>query len=178
MIAVYADWEGLQQPKRLGFLNSRRTRAQETFEFQYDPAALADPVLGQLVLDPKILLFGGPQYPSAPQDRFGVFSDSSPDRWGRLLMKRRLERDIRVGAQPAGTRLYETDYLLGVHDLYRVGALRYKRDDQGEFLDDSVGLAAPPFAGIRALERASRALEEDPDNVSQQGQQWLSLIHI
>ncbi|MBO1746380.1 HipA domain-containing protein [Stenotrophomonas indicatrix] len=176
MIAVYADWEGLQQPKRLGFLNSRRTRAQETFEFQYDPAALADPVLGQLVLDPKILLFGGPQYPSAPQDRFGVFSDSSPDRWGRLLMKRRLERDIRVGAQPAGTRLYETDYLLGVHDLYRVGALRYKRDDQGEFLDDSVGLAAPPFAGIRALERASRALEEDPDNVSQQGQQWLRML--
>lgn len=176
MIAVYADWEGLQQPKRLGFLNSRRTRAQETFEFQYDPAALADPVLGQLVLDPKILLFGGPQYPSAPQDRFGVFSDSSPDRWGRLLMKRRLERDIRAGAQPAGTRLYETDYLLGVHDLYRVGALRYKRDDQGEFLDDSVGLAAPPFAGIRALERASRALEEDPDNVSQQGQQWLRML--
>ncbi|MDT9582265.1 HipA domain-containing protein [Stenotrophomonas indicatrix] len=176
MIAVYADWEGLQQPKRLGFLNSRRTRAQETFEFQYDPAALADPVLGQLVLDPKILLFGGPQYPSAPQGRFGVFSDSSPDRWGRLLMKRRLERDIRAGAQPAGTRLYETDYLLGVHDLYRVGALRYKRDDQGEFLDDSVGLAAPPFAGIRALERASRALEEDPDNVSQQGQQWLRML--
>jgi serine/threonine-protein kinase HipA len=91
-------------------------------------------------------------------------------------MKRRLERDIRVGAQPAGTRLYETDYLLGVHDLYRVGALRYKRDDQGEFLDDSVGLAAPPFAGIRALERASRALEEDPDNVSQQGQQWLRML--
>ncbi|WP_240329295.1 HipA domain-containing protein [Stenotrophomonas sp. G4] len=176
MIAVYADWEGLQQPKRLGFLNSRRTREQETFEFQYDPAALADPVLGQLVLDPKILLFGGPQYPSAPRDRFGVFSDSSPDRWGRLLMKRRLERDIRAGAQPAGTRLYETDYLLGVHDLYRVGALRYKRDDQGEFLDDSVGLAAPPFAGIRALERASRALEEDPDNVSQQGQQWLRML--
>lgn len=176
MIAVYADWEGLQQPKRLGFLNSRRTRAHETFEFQYDPAALADPVVGQLVLDPKILLFGGPQYPPAPQDRFGVFSDSSPDRWGRLLMNRRLERDIRAGARPAGTRLYETDYLLGVHDLYRVGALRYKRDDQGEFLDDAIGLAAPPFAGIRALERASRALEEDPDNLSQQGQQWLRML--
>jgi serine/threonine-protein kinase HipA len=169
MIAVYADWEGLQQPRRLGYLNSRRTRAHETFEFQYDPAALADPVIGRVALDPKISLFEGPQYPPAPQDRFGVFSDSSPDRWGRLLMDRRLEREIRAGARPAGTRLFETDYLLGVHDLYRVGALRYKQEDRGEFLDDSIGLAAPPFAQIRALEQASRALEDDHDNVSQQG---------
>ena len=176
MIGVYADWEGLQQPQRLGVLHSRRTRAHETFEFQYDPAALADPVIGQLVLDPKIFLFEGPQYPPAPQDRFGMFADSSPDRWGRLLMDRRLERNIRAGAQPAGTRLYETDYLLGVHDLYRVGALRYKREDQGDFLDSSIGLAAPPFADIRALEQASRALELDPDNVSQQSQQWLRML--
>lgn len=176
MIGVYADWEGLQQPRRLGVLHSRRTRAHETFEFQYDPAALADPVIGQLVLDPKIFLFEGPQYPPAPQDRFGMFADSSPDRWGRLLMDRRLERNIRAGAQPAGTQLYETDYLLGVHDLYRVGALRYKREDQGDFLDSAIGLAAPPFADIRALEQASRALELDPDNVSQQSQQWLRML--
>lgn len=175
-IAVYADWKGLQQPQRLGFLNSRRTRAHETFEFQYDPAALADTVIGQLTLDPKLFLFEGPQYPTAPQDRFGVFADSSPDRWGRFLMERRLERDIRAGVLPAGTRLYETDYLLGVHDLYRVGALRYKREDQGEFLDNSNGLAAPPFTEIRALEQATRALEEDQDNVSQQGQQWLRML--
>lgn len=176
MIAVYADWEGLQQPRRLGYLNSRRTRAHETFEFQYDPAALADPVIGRVALDPNISLFEGPQYPPAPQDRFGVFSDSSPDRWGRLLMDRRLEREIRAGARPAGTRLFETDYLLGVHDLYRVGALRYKQEDRGEFLDDSIGLAAPPFAQIRALEQASRALEDDHDNVSQQGLQWLRML--
>ena len=176
MIAVYADWEGLQQPRRLGYLNSRRTRAHETFEFQYDPAALADPVIGRVALDRKISLFEGPQYPPAAQDRFGVFSDSSPDRWGRLLMDRRLEREIRAGARPAGTRLFETDYLLGVHDLYRVGALRYKQEDRGEFLDDSIGLAAPPFAQIRALEQASRALEDDQDNVSQQGQQWLRML--
>lgn len=176
MIAVYADWDGLPHPQRLGFLNSRRTRAHETFEFQYDPAALADPVIGQLALDPKIALFEGPQYPSPPQDGFGVFADSSPDRWGRRLMQRRLEREIRAGIRAPGTRLYETDYLLGVHDLYRVGALRYKQEDQGEFLDNSTGLAAPPFADIRALEHASRALEEDQDDESQQGQQWLRML--
>lgn len=95
MIGVYADWEGLYGPKRIGFLHSRRTRARELFEFQYDPLALTHPALNFLQLDPEIMLFEGPQYPTMPRDKFGVFGDSSPDRWGRMLMKRRLERDIR-----------------------------------------------------------------------------------
>lgn len=45
MIGVYADWEGLNGPKRIGFLHSRRTRARELFEFEYDVQALADPQL-------------------------------------------------------------------------------------------------------------------------------------
>lgn len=91
-------------------------------------------------------------------------------------MKRRLERDIRAGIQAEGTRLYESNYLLGVHDLYRVGALRYKLNDEGEFLDNRADEAAPPFTEIHALERASRALEDDPDNTSLQGQEWLRML--
>ncbi|MGM1326254.1 toxin HipA, partial [Klebsiella michiganensis] len=63
MIGVYADWDGLHGPRRLGFLHSRRTRARELFEFEYDPDALADPELNFLQLDPEIILFGGAQYP-------------------------------------------------------------------------------------------------------------------
>ncbi len=176
MIGVYADWDGLPGPKRIGFLHSRKTRMRELFEFEYDPLSLADPSLNHLQLDPEIRLFLGAQYPTHPKDKFGLFGDSSPDRWGRLLMKRRLERDIRTGIQAEGTRLYESDYLLGVHDLYRVGALRYKLEDEGEFLDNRAGVAAPPFTEIRALESASRALEDDPDNTSPQGQEWLRML--
>ncbi|WP_129543514.1 type II toxin-antitoxin system HipA family toxin [Serratia sp. 1D1416] len=176
MIGVYADWDGLPEPKRMGFLHSRQTRMRELFEFEYDPLALADPALNHLQLDPEIQLVTGAQYPTQPKDKFGVFGDSSPDRWGRLLMKRRLERDIRAGSKAVGTRLYESGYLLGVHDLYRVGALRYKLEDEGEFLDNRIGVAAPPFTEIQALERASRALEEDPDNTSPQGQEWLRML--
>ncbi|MBN3790194.1 HipA domain-containing protein [Burkholderia sp. Ac-20353] len=176
MIGVYADWDGLPAPQRLGSLHSRQTRASELFEFEYDPAALRDPVLGRLLLDPGIGLFEGSQYPASPRDKFGVFADSSPDRWGRLLMERRLERDIRAGIRPEGTRLYESDYLLGVHDLYRVGALRYRLNDAGEFLDGRVDVAAPPFARIHELERASRALEEDENNTAPQGRTWLSML--
>ncbi|UBM26304.1 HipA domain-containing protein [Pseudomonas sp. p1(2021b)] len=175
-IAVYADWDGLTGPRRLGFLHSRRTRATERFEFEYDDAALADPDLAGLQLDPSIQPFGGPQYPTPPRDKFGVFDDSSPDRWGRLLMDRRFERDKRAGLVPVDTRLYESDYLLGVHDMYRVGALRYRLEDAGDFLDNRINVAAPPFTEIRALEQASRALEQDPDNVAAQGQDWLRML--
>lgn len=175
-IAVYADWEGLQGPQRLGFLHSRRTRATELFEFEYDASALREPLLGGVLLDPNLLAFSGPQYPPAPRDKFGVFDDSSPDRWGRKLMDRRFEREKRVGRCPADARLYESDYLLGVHDQYRVGALRYRLEDEGSFLDDRSDMAAPPFTEIRALEQASRGLEQDPDNMAAQGQDWLRML--
>jgi len=176
MIAVYADWDGLAGPRRLGFLHSRRTRAIERFEFEYDIEIFADPQFAGLQLDPSIQLFGGPQYPAAPRDKFGVFDDSSPDRWGRLLMDRRFERDKRAGLVSAQARFYESDYLLGVHDLYRVGALRFRLEDEGDFLDNRINVAAPPFAEIRALEQASRALEEDPDNIAAEGQDWLRML--
>ena len=175
-IAVYGHWEGLPEPLRLGFLHSRRTRASEVFEFEYVAQALADPHLAGLQLDPAIQNFAGRQYPLPPRTKFGVFDDSSPDRWGRLLMDRRFERDKRAGRLPADARLYESDYLLGVHDLYRVGALRYRLEDEGAFLDNRIDVAAPPFTEIRALEQASRSLEQDPDNLAAQGQDWLRLL--
>ncbi|MEO6958812.1 MAG: HipA domain-containing protein [Burkholderiaceae bacterium] len=175
-IGVYADWDGLPKPRRLGLLYSRRTRAAEVFEFEYDPVALADPAVNLIQIDPGLGLFEGPQYPGKQWGKFGVFADSSPDRWGRSLMDRRLERDIRAGVKPSGTKLYESDYLLGVHDLYRVGALRYKLEDSGKFMDDRIGVTAPPFAEIHELERASRALESDPDNASVSGSDWLRML--
>lgn len=176
LIAVYADWESLNGPRRLGFLHARKARTTNVFEFEYDSAALADPELNFTSLDPRIGLFEGRQFPGKHQTRFGVFADSSPDRWGQLLMKRRLERDIRDGLVPKGTKLYESDFLLGVHDLFRVGAIRYKLNDEGNFLDDRDGLAAPPFVELRTLEEASRALENDPDNTSTDGREWLRML--
>lgn len=176
LIAVYADWETLRRPRRLGFLHAGKARSTNVFEFEYDTAALADPELNFTILDPRIKLLEGRQFPGQHQTRFGVFADSSPDRWGQLLMKRRLERDIRDGLAPKGTKLYESDFLLGVHDRYRVGAIRYKLNDEGNFLDDRDGLAAPPFVELRALEQASRALENDPDNMSLDGREWLRML--
>ncbi|MEN0105574.1 MAG: HipA domain-containing protein [Pseudomonas sp.] len=175
-IQVFADWEGLGGPQRLGWLHARRKGAVEKFEYEHDPKALANPLLSQVQIDPSLYPFEGPQYPANGRDMFGVFADSCPDRWGRLLMKRRLERDIRDGLASASTILRESDYLLGVHDQYRVGALRYRLHDEETFLDDHHTIAAPPFVAIAELERASQALERDPDNTSRDGRDWLRML--
>ena len=175
-IAVYADWEGLAAPLRLGTLHARAGAGHEVFEFEFTAAALADRALANLHLDPRLGLFEGPQHPPQGQAVFGVFADASPDRWGRLLMQRRLERARRAGGSPAAARLFESDYLLGVHDTYRSGALRFKRDAGGEFLDNQHGVAAPPFIQLRALQAASLALERDEDNTAADADAWLRML--
>jgi serine/threonine-protein kinase HipA len=175
-IAVYADWVGLVQPLRLGVLHARRGAGREVFEFEFDAAALAHAVVRNLHLDPRLGLFAGRQHPPQGHDTFGVFADASPDRWGRLLMRRRLERAQRAGLVGKAARLHESDYLLGVHDAYRAGALRLRRDDAGDFVDNQNGAAAPPFVQLRELEAASLALERDEDNTAAAGDDWLRML--
>jgi serine/threonine-protein kinase HipA len=175
-IAVYGDWNGLAEPLRLGRLYTHSTAAREVFEFEFDEAVLKQPNLAGFKLDPRMGWYSGRQYPPQGQETFGAFADACPDRWGRLLMRRRLERAQRAGLIDPKARLYELDYLLGVHDMYRVGALRFRRDDQGAFLDDRHDTAAPPFVQLRALEFASLALERDEYNTASEADQWISML--
>lgn len=70
---------------------------------------------------------------------------------------------------------HEIDYLLGVHDRYRQGALRFKTDPNGEFLDNNEKLAAPPISSLRELEHAAMKVEssdsDDPDYLK-----WLYML--
>lgn len=174
-ILVYADWEGLGGPHKLGDLHVAQAPASERFSFEYDEAALANANTA-VMIDPRIKGFGGRQYPGQGNSTFGVFADASPDRWGRLLMKRRHERNIRAGLIPRGTRLYESDFLLGVHDLFRVGGIRLKTAVDSPFLDDQHGQAAPPFAHLRELEEASRRFEQGEDMNAGGDKDWLNML--
>ncbi|CAG4892031.1 type II toxin-antitoxin system HipA family toxin [Paraburkholderia saeva] len=176
LIAVYGDWDGLAEPLRLGRLYTHPAAAQEVFEYEFDGEVLNRPDMVGLKLDPRLGWFAGRQYPPQGQETFGAFSDASPDRWGRLLMRRRLERAQRAGRVDPKARLYESDYLMGVHDVYRVGALRFRRDDKGPFLDDQHDIAGPPFVQLRALEAASLALERDEDNTASEADEWLRML--
>jgi len=175
-IGVHADWDGLEEPLRIGTLHARAGPGREVFEFEFDAAALAHPAMAGVHLDPRLGPYEGPQHPPQGQSVFGVFADASPDRWGRLLMQRRLERAKRAGEVPNAARLFESDYLLGVHDEYRSGALRFKLDEHGAFLDDRHGVAAPPFVQLRELEVASLALERDEANPAADIDDWLRML--
>lgn len=175
-IAVYADWEGLPEPTQLGWLHARPSGNGEVFDFHYLPTTLQNPIFTNLQLDPRLQFLEGPQYPTNNQQIFGVFSDASPDRWGRMLMRRRLEREQRNGTINNSIRLNESDFLLGVHDEFRVGALRFKLNNEGSFLDDHNEMAAPPFVRLRELQQASLALEKDENNSAEGANEWLRML--
>lgn len=174
-ILVYADWLGLDGHRLLGRLHVSAARGgSERFEFEYDSTALADPEL-LIQLDPRIGLYTGRQHPPQGVTSFGVFSDASPDRWGQMLMKRRHEREVRTGNKPAGSSLHASDFLIGVHDRFRVGAIRLKTDEKEPFLDNQDNVAAPPFAMLRELEDASRRFESG-ENLDAGGKDWLRML--
>ncbi len=175
-IAVYADWDGLPGPTHLGWLHARTSGRGEIFEFEFLKSTFENPLFNDLYLDPRLLFLEGRQYPPADIPIFGLFSDSSPDRWGRMLMKRRLERQQRKGLKDTKLRLNESDYLIGVHDQFRVGGLRFKLDNQGNFLDDQHDLAAPPFTSLRELQQASISLENDENNSDSDANEWLRML--
>lgn len=87
-VAVYADWDGLPNQLRLGLLQAYRGVGREVFEFEFDRTALEHPSL--VKLDARLGLFEGRRHPPQGVQTFGIFADASPDRWGRLLMQRRL----------------------------------------------------------------------------------------
>jgi serine/threonine-protein kinase HipA len=156
-IYVYAGWQNLETPQFMGTLTSVRTKGREVFSFAYEQSWL-DSVHAQL-LDPELQLYSGAQYLNTGKPNFGLFLDSSPDRWGRVLMDRREAVMARIENRKP-KKLFEEDYLLGVFDEHRMGALRFKTDRNGPFQNDNKGLAAPPWATLRELEHASMELEK------------------
>ncbi|MFA5296856.1 MAG: HipA domain-containing protein [Lutibacter sp.] len=173
-ILVYADWEELGTPQLMGILFSELLRGKELFSFEYEKSWL-DSGNAQL-LDPDLQLYSGLHFLNDDvKMNFGMFLDSSPDRWGRILMRRR-EAAIDRLEERKELNLFETDYLLGVFDAHRMGALRFKIEIDGPFLNDNKRLASPPWTSIRELEQISLRLEDedvidDPDYLK-----WLSML--
>lgn len=170
-IDVVADWAELHGPTQVGQLTATPARGKEVFAFEYDKAWLSTGPRQQL--DPSLAQYGGPQYPAKNRDNFGMFLDSSPDRWGRVLMRRREAQLARAEGRDE-RRLLESDYLLGVHDGHRMGALRFRVD--GRFLDDNDQLASPPWTSLRELEHASLQLERDGVEDDPDYGHWLRML--
>lgn len=172
-IYVYTDWNESSPPVLMGVLSAAISRGREIFSFNYNNNWLKSH--NGSSLDPALQLFSGIQY--APHDlpNFNLFLDSAPDRWGRFLMERRESMLASLEKRP-NNKLMESDYLLGVFDEQRIGALRFSLNPNGPFLDNNAKFASPPWASIRELEKASLELEKNNAKQNPDYLKWLQML--
>lgn len=168
-IYVYDDFS-CATPILLGTLYIDTVRGEESCSFEYCSDWLRETLL-PVDLDPELAMYKGRQYPSGKKI-FGMFSDASPDRWGRTLMNRR-ERILAERENRKPRKLHDSDYLLGVYDETRMGGIRFKTDPEGVFLADDREIAVPPWTALRTLEEASRNFENNRASLSEK---WLNQL--
>jgi serine/threonine-protein kinase HipA len=174
VIWVYADWKPMEVPYLIGKLFSQRVRGKEIFSFEYNETWL-NTSQAKLYLDPNLGLYKGKQYLPEGKNNFGIFLDSAPDRWGRLLMRRREAWQAKLDGREEST-LFESDYLLGVFDDHRMGGLRFKLEQDGAFLNNHKKMATPPWTSLRELEYASLQLEKEDAINDPEYTKWLSML--
>ncbi len=172
-IEVYYHDQACDQPILMGMLRGSTVRGKQVFCYENKRDWLQSP--HARALDPDLQHFLGKQYLPADKSQFGLFLDSCPDRWGRMLMQRR-EAILAREENRSVRKLNESDYLLGVYDGNRMGALRFKRQGGAEFLDNHLELAAPPWTQLRELEQASWMLESEQAEDKNQYKQWVKQL--
>lgn len=160
-VEVHIDLDG--HTKRVGLLRRNTGRRTETVTFEYDTAWLND--ANHFSIEPALMLTAGTFPPPRGQPIFGSIGDSAPDTWGCRLMQRAERRQAEHDRRPVRT-LTEIDYLLGVSDETRLGALRFRWPGDTLF-------RAPARAGVpprielgrllKVTERILRDEETDDD---------------
>ena len=133
----------------VGKLWFRSSNGRESASFEYEPAWLANSS-DRFALEPGLNLNAG-TFHTQNMPLFGALGDSAPDRWGRVLMRRREERVARAAGKTPRT-LSELDFLLGITDEARQGALRFKKNTSDQFL------APPASVNQRAMNQISGAI--------------------
>lgn len=137
------------QTRRIGLARCNLARGKETVLFAYDEAWRSDKAAFEL--EPALPLMPGSFAPSPGKTIHGSLGDSAPDTWGRRLMQRAERRTAEREGRDVRT-LMESDYLLGVADDTRLGALRFRRVGEPDFL-------APPRRGVPAVVDLARLLQ-------------------
>lgn len=140
-----------------GQLWTHRHGRRESATFTYLPAYLQRS--DSYELDPALRDHEGQQQTAVGQALFGAFGDCAPDGWGRRLM-RRAEQHGAQEQHRAPRRPAEIDFLLGVRDDLRQGALRFQAARDDVYLAPE-GRGVPHLVDLPRLLRAAEELERD-----------------
>lgn len=143
---VYINLDG--QDSLVGTMWSHFSRGKESSDFEYSGEWLKNKE--SFTLQPALFLGAGKQVNVRRTPLFGAFGDSAPDTWGRMLM-RRYEAQLARKEGRLPRSLNEIDYLLYVCDYARQGALRFKSEEDGEFLYPGTIKSIPPLVRLAEL---------------------------
>lgn len=151
------------EPVLVGRLWARTSKGKEGATFVYDDEWLGRPE--HFALEPALTVGSGPQHTRAGKALFGAIGDSAPDRWGRALKNRAEQRTARLeGRAPRAVR--EIDYLLGVSDEARQGAIRFSVEAGGPFLAAPGGENIPPLVDLPRLLAATEHVLNDSESAA------------
>ncbi len=167
-LEVWLDVDFLPNITRVGTLSHDKGQVR----FAYFTDWLKSPL--RFMIDPSLSLDHAPFYPNPETGNFGIFLDSSPDRWGQTLMKRRELLEAKDQGRTPRT-LYAWDFLIGVQDATRQGALRFRHEGEIEFLDHDQ-LSAPPITSLAELEFIARELTNKRAHDLDALRKWLSVL--
>lgn len=106
-------------------------RSLEGASFRYADGYLED--TNSYPISPDLPLAPGVIYTPVDNKLFGIFHDCSPDLWGQRLIDHLHEIRVAQGIEEPG-KLGLFDYLIGVSDETRMGALRLRAQDSEEWL--------------------------------------------
>jgi serine/threonine-protein kinase HipA len=132
----------------------------ETATFRYFDSYLASPV--SYDLDPALPKSAGIFQSQPGKPLFSAFADSAPDRWGQNLMRRE-ERERAAAANSTPRSLRNADFLLGVRDDVRQGAIRFRRPRTRDYYAAQRS-AVPRLIELPRLLHAVDHLDDDADS--------------
>ncbi|MEQ1603416.1 MAG: type II toxin-antitoxin system HipA family toxin [Pyrinomonadaceae bacterium] len=134
-------------------------KGRESASFEYDESWLGHKE--RFALEPALALTAGSFH--TDWNIFGSVGDSAPDRWGRILMRRAESQRARTAGETPRT-LGEADFLLGVSDEARQGALRFSDAPDGEYLAPEGHRPIPPLVDLPQLLSATERFLDDEEN--------------
>jgi serine/threonine-protein kinase HipA len=127
--------------------------------FRYTDTYLTDPA--GYDLDPALVRAAGVFHTPPGSAIFNAFADSAPDRWGQNLMRREERERARVAATAPRT-LCQADFLLGVRDDTRQGAVRFRQPGDATYFSTH-RQAVPRLIDLGRLMRAADRLRAEGD---------------
>ncbi|MCZ6804136.1 MAG: HipA domain-containing protein [Proteobacteria bacterium] len=160
-IQIHLDSPSASASLNVGALQIENIKGHEIFTFQFSEEALSHPHIN--LLFPNVAVSKGHFHLSHTENAalFKMLTDSMPDRWGKVLLKKKQLNEAKVsGTSKRMPDLNDSDYLLQLSDQTRMGAFRFYNPESEVYLGPN-DQAIPPVSRVQELQEICCKVEND-----------------